>query len=275
MVDRLFSFMTVIGSFIFLGVVGTLLYSVLFQRAAKYDASDGPPIEGNVTLEVVWTAIPILLVIWIAAFSYQTYHQMSILGPIKTQAKVAMAEEAIATDASFSGDAVDALAEPQPPMEMSPIEVRSRQWSWEFYYPDANVSSTELHLPVNQRAKFKLTSEDVLHALYVPAFRVKQDIVPGKVIDFSFTPIKVGRYRLRDSEYSGTYFASNQTYVVVETQEDHQKWLRMAAKNPLKPAPNQASEEYKVVSQRTTGYRYESVQPSPAPLVNYSAALNQ
>jgi cytochrome c oxidase subunit 2 len=82
LIDDLFSFLVTLGSFIFLGVVGALTYSVLFQRAAKYDASDGPPIEGNVTLEIVWTAIPLLLVIWIAGYSYQIYDRMSILGPM-------------------------------------------------------------------------------------------------------------------------------------------------------------------------------------------------
>ncbi|NJL49734.1 MAG: cytochrome c oxidase subunit II, partial [Leptolyngbyaceae cyanobacterium SM2_5_2] len=80
LVDNLFSFLTTLGTFIFLGVAGTLLYSVLFQRAAKYDESDGPPIEGNLTLEAVWTAIPFALVIWIATYSYQIYDQMGILG---------------------------------------------------------------------------------------------------------------------------------------------------------------------------------------------------
>ena len=256
LVDRLFSFFTAVGSFIFLGVVATLLYCMIFQRAAKYDASDGPPIEGNVTLEVVWTAIPILLVIWIATASYQTYHKMDILGPIAAQSSTG--------SVTPSGSATS-------PTETQPIEVRARQWSWVFYYPDSGISSTELHLPVNQRAHLKLTSEDVLHGLYVPAFRVKQDIVPGKVIDFSCTPIQVGRYPLRDSEYSGTYFAANQTYVVVETPEAHQQWLSSAAQTSPTPAPNLAFEEFYKASQQTTGFRWPTVKPAPPPVVNYSA----
>ncbi|MEO0868558.1 MAG: cytochrome c oxidase subunit II [Cyanobacteria bacterium J06642_11] len=248
LVDHLFSFMTVIGSFIFVGVTGTLLYSIIFQRAAKYDASDGPPIEGNVTLEIIWTAIPILLVIWIATVSYQTYHDMSILGPITN---AGLTEKVAAT-------------------EHPPIEVRSRQWAWEFYYPEANVSSTELHLPIDQRARFKLTSEDVLHGFYVPAFRVKQDIVPGKEIDFSFTPIRLGRYRLRDSEYSGTYFAANQTDVVVETPEAYQQWLNTTAALSPTTASNTAYDEYQKVI-KSSGFRWDTVPPAPAPTVNYSA----
>ena len=80
LVDKLFSFMTAVGCFIFIGVVGTLLYSMVFHRAAKYDTSDGPPIEGNVKLEIVWTAVPIILIIWIGTVSFNTYDQMSIFG---------------------------------------------------------------------------------------------------------------------------------------------------------------------------------------------------
>lgn len=79
LIDNLFSFLVTIGTFIFLGVTGALVYSVLFHRAGKYDTSDGPPIEGNLTLEIVWTAIPFLLVLWIAIFSYQTYKDMAKL----------------------------------------------------------------------------------------------------------------------------------------------------------------------------------------------------
>lgn len=261
LVDSLFSFMTVVGSFIFFGVVGTLLYSMIFQRAAKYDASDGPPIEGSVTLEVVWTTIPILLVIWIATVSYQTYREMAILGPIT----------GVAAEEVSIGEALSAAIAAPPPLDTQPIEVRARQWAWEFYYPNPGITSTELHLPVNRRARFRLTSEDVIHGFYVPAFRVKQDIVPGKEIDFSLTPIKTGRYRLRDSEYSGTYFAANQAYAVVETPEEYRQWLETAADTPPAQAPNRAVEEFEKVSQGSGGFRYDTVIPASPPVVNYSA----
>lgn len=289
LVDSLFSFMTAVGCFIFLGVVGTLLYSMIFQRAAKYDASDGPPIEGNIKLEIIWTALPILLVIWIGTVSFQTYDEMSILGPMMAKEMTAeMVKEVAKIQAQESIDVVEAgpvgtqkkgtipTSSPNAPTgETQPIEVRARQWAWEFYYPEPGVSSTELHLPVKQRARFKLISEDVLHGLYVPAFRVKQDIIPGKEIDFSFTPILEGRYRLRDSEYSGTYFAANQTYVVVEPPEDYQDWLAAAADMTPKPAKNLAYEEFQKVSKNLTGFRWDTVEPAPAPIVNYPATASE
>jgi cytochrome c oxidase subunit II len=236
LVDRLFSFLVTLGTFIFLGVVGTLTYSMVFQQAGKYDPGDGPDIEGNVTLEVVWTAIPFALVIWIAVYSYQIYDQMAILGPMEhVHAQTSSAPKLMSQ--IVSADSTD----PAAPL---PIQVRARQWAWEFYYPEQNITSAELHLPANQRAQLTLASEDVLHGFYVPAFRVKQDIIPGRLIDFGFTPILEGRYPIRDSQYSGTYFATMQTHVVVESPQAYQKWLVAAAAQPAILSENQAFSEY-------------------------------
>lgn len=262
LVDNLFSFLVTLGTFIFLGVTGTLLFSVLFQRAAKYDFSDGPAIEGNVTLEVVWTAIPFALVIWIGTYSFQIYDQMGILGSMNG-APMSMGMPV--------AEAAPLVAEPARESK-PPIEVRARQWAWEFHYPDSDITSTELHLPVNQRAKLVLSSEDVLHGFYVPAFRVKQDVVPGREINFEFTPIREGRYRLRDSEYSGTYFAANQTHVVVESADEYQQWLAIAAANPPTPAENPAFDEFKQAEQNPISLGWDSVKPAPAPVVNYASS---
>ena len=248
LIDNLFSFLTALGTFIFLGVVGTLSYSILFQRADKYDESDGPPIEGNVKLEIIWTAIPLALVMWIAFYSYQIYDQMSVLGPMEHVHMMASAQAAPLENEENTEN----------------IEVFSRQWSWEFRYGD--VTSTELHLPNNQRIKLALHSEDVLHGFFIPAFRLKQDIIPGQVIDFEFTPIREGKYRLRDSQYSGTYFAAMQTDVVVESPEAYQKWLKDSESQKPTTAYNRAFSEY---SQRK-GDRWKIVEPAAPPVVNYS-----
>jgi cytochrome c oxidase subunit 2 len=259
LVDQLFSFLVTLGTFIFLGVVGTLTYAVLFQQAGKYDTRDGPPIEGNVPLEVVWTVIPFALVIWIAFYSYQIYDRMSILGPMEHLHLQPMA--AIAAPLENPTGAVNPLP---------PIEVHARQWVWEFRYPEHNVTSTELHLPNNQRVKLVLQSEDVLHGFFVPAFRIKQDIIPGRVIDFEFTPIREGRYRLRDSQFSGTYFAAMQTDVVVESPKAFQQWLATAAAHPPFEAYNRAFDEYQL-AQNPVRTGWKTVEPARPPMVNVSA----
>lgn len=263
LVDDLFSFLVTVGTFIFLGVSGTLIYSILFQQAGKYDTTDGPHLEGNVTLEVVWTAIPFVLVLWIATYSFQVYDQMSILGPME---HMHMAEAAPApSDAALStGPSTGPVSEP--------IEVLARQWVWEFRYPKQNISSTELHLPNNQRAVLTLKSEDVIHGFYIPAFRVKQDIIPNRAIQFEFTPIREGRYRLRDSEYSGTYFSSMQADVVVESPEAHREWLAQAATQSPKVAYNEAFDSYRRATEKGISAGWKTVPPATPPLVNYSGS---
>jgi cytochrome c oxidase subunit II len=261
LIDDLISFLVTLGAFIFLGVTGTLMYSVIFHRAAKDDFSDGPPIEGNVTLEVVWTAIPILLVFWIAGYSYQIYEQMGILGPMEhVHLPVAM-RSAYAAPKDAASNSIEK------------IDVVAKQWSWVFHYPEKNVTSTELHLPANHRVSLAMQSEDVLHGFYIPAFRLKQDIIPNQNIDFEFTPIRRGEYRLTDSQYSGTYFATMQANVVVESPEEYQQWLNKAATQKPKRANNQAAAEYAQASSESVKTGWATVIPAAPPQVNYSNPL--
>ncbi|MFY7804659.1 MAG: cytochrome c oxidase subunit II [Limnoraphis robusta] len=259
LVDDLFSFLVTLGSFIFLGVTGTITYSVIFHRAAKYDMSDGPHIEGNVTLEIIWTAIPILLVFWIAGYSYQVYQKMAIKGPME----IVHLHMPMGMEAAYA----DPLASMGEPIE--DIEVIGKQWAWVFRYPETNVTSTSLHLPTNKRVRLALKSEDVLHGFYIPAFRLKQDIIPNQTIDFEFTPIREGTYQLTDSQFSGTYFATMTADVVVESPENYQQWLANAATQTPTPAPNQAATEYAEEQKETFKVGWPTVKPTEPPLVNY------
>nr|WP_041238269.1 cytochrome c oxidase subunit II [Gloeothece citriformis] len=259
LIDNLFSFLVTLGSFIFLGVTGTVLYSIFFQQASKYDSSDGPHIEGNITLEVIWTAIPILLVVWIATYSYQIYIDMNIqtgmgLGHIHLPIKMESAMAAPMTNGSE---------------EVENIDVQAKQWAWVFNYPEQGVSSTELHLPSDRRIRLTLKSEDVIHGFYIPAFRIKQDAIPGRTIQVEFTPIRQGKYRLRDSQFSGTYFATMQANVVVQSPEDYQKWLKTSSK--LKPtvAENEAASEYAQEVKASFKTGWPSIAPANPPVVNY------
>ena len=254
LIDKLFAFLVTLGTFIFLGITGVMIYSVVFQRAAKYDYSDGPHIEGNVILEIVWTSIPILLVFCLAAYSYQIYDQIAIRGSME-----------VGPLPIISGQTATVI--PEEPSQT--IEVLAKQWSWVFRYPEKNVTSTELHLPANQRVRLSLKSGDVLHGLYIPAFRVKQDILSDKTTDIEFTPIKEGKYRLRDSQFSGTYFATMQTDVVVESSEAYQKWLSEAAKRKPSPANNVAASEYIQETEKFFKTGWPTIVPAEPPVVNY------
>ncbi|NEQ35844.1 MAG: cytochrome c oxidase subunit II [Okeania sp. SIO3I5] len=259
LIDELFSFLVTLGSFIFLGVTGTIMYSVIFQRAAKYDYSDGPHIEGNITLEVVWTAIPIFLVFWIAAYSYNVYEKMAIQGPME----LVHLHTPLEMESAYA-DPVEPVTEP-----VEEIQVDAKQWSWVFRYPENGVTSTELHLPVDRRVRVALNSKDVLHGFYIPAFRLKQDIIPNHPIDFEFTPIRIGKYSLTDSQYSGTYFATMVADVVVESDQDYKNWLAQAANTKLSPAKNQAQTEYVQKLENPVKPGWPSVIPAAPPIVNY------
>jgi cytochrome c oxidase subunit 2 len=260
--DNLFSLFTGLGTLIFLGVSGPLCYSLIFHRAGKYDFSDGPPIEGNTLLEVIWTAVPLVLVLSLASASYRTYEKMAIRGPMTIVHLPQLVEPAYA---DTPPQPVPAKAEP-----VEQIDVTGKQWAWIFHYPDQNVTSTELHLPADRRVRLTLRSEDVLHGFYVPAFRLKQDVVPNHTIDFEFTPVRPGTYRLRDSLYSGTYFAANQADIVVQPPEDYQQWLADAAAQSPSPAYNQAAFEYSRGGESAIVSGWKSVPPAPPPVVNYA-----
>lgn len=252
-VDDLFSLEVGIGAFIFFGCTGFILWSVLFNRAEKYDESDGLPIEGNNKLEVTWTVIPFIIVMILAYQAIHVSETLSALGP-KVKYDV---EGGLSPDTAIVTGVRD---------DIGPIDVIARQWSWEFIYPNG-VHSSELHLPLDQRANFRMSSEDVIHGFFVPAFRLKQDIVPGSVISYSITPTREGRYRLRDSQFSGAYFSQNQTDVVVESEDMFNAWLKQSAANPLVPGLSPGTALYNErLAKGNKGWA--TVPPAPPPMVN-------
>jgi len=260
-VDGLFALETAIGTFLFLGCVEVILWSLLFHRSNKYDLDNGDPIEGNTRLEIVWTLIPLVVVMAIAWHTTRVDATLATLGGkervVGGEQALQVAGRAAAADAGDAGDAGTAGG---------PIQVIARQWSWEFVYANG-VRSTELHLPVDQPAAFELVSLDVIHGFFIPAFRLKQDILPGSVIRYRLTPTRIGRYRLRDSMFSGGYFAANQSDVVVESEADFRRWLQEAAARPLAPSWNAAQESYRRRLER--GDRgWAVVPPAPPPMVN-------
>jgi cytochrome c oxidase subunit 2 len=265
-VDDLFGLETGIGTFIFLGCAAVMAWTLLFNRAPKYDMEDGDPIEGNLRLEIAWTIVPLVIVMLIAAHAIQVSDTLATLGP---KQRVASDAQALLVAESSVALAAAGAAAPISEADYGPIEVIGRQWSWEFVYPDG-VRSTELHLPVDRRVRFKLVSLDVLHGFYIPAFRLKQDLIPGSVLDYSLVPTREGRYRLRDSMFSGGYFATNQTDVVVESPEQFRGWLAAAAQQPLHPGFNAATDLYRLRLEK--GDRgWATVPPAPPPMVNVSA----
>lgn len=258
-VDNLFSFLVTLGTFVFLGIAGFILYSIVTCRAPKEDWSDARPDRGNPKLELIWTGIPVLLVLWIAAQNYKIYQQIDIQG----LTPVVMHHMPMEIEPAYA----EAPGNSSKPVAQE-IEVVAKQWAWAFKYP-GNITSTELHLPVNQSVRLALRSLDVIHGFYVPQFRVKQDIIPNRTINFTVKPLRTGKYRLRDSQFSGTYFALMEADVYIEPLEAYNQWLTSAASRQPTSANNRATAEHADKKGRAFKSGWPTVIPAKPPVVNH------
>ena len=189
-VDQLFHILLGISTVIFLLVEGALVFAVIRFRRRTGDDRPGPAIHGNTSLEILWTLIPAAIVVVIGIYSFQV---------------------------------LAAVEKPGPGPRI--VEVTGRQFSWGFRYPEANVATTELHLPVGQPVVFEISSEDVIHSFWVPAFRAKRDATPGQISELSMTPIEIGQFPIRCAELCGAGHATMTSQVVVESPENFDAWL--------------------------------------------------
>ena len=198
-IDWLFDIHFKLIAFLFALIVGIILYSIIFFRRKPGDMEDGPHMHGNNALEVTWTAIPLIAVLSIA----------------------------------FIGSSV--LSDT---MRMDPkaLEVKAigQQWSWRFEYPDQEVTSTDLVLPVNKQVLIRLTSEDVIHSFWVPEFRVKQDALPGGFRELRITPKTIGEYQMVCSELCGQKHWDMTSPVKILSQEEFDQWVA-ASQIPTDP----------------------------------------
>jgi len=214
-VDSLFSFLTSIGAFILLGLVGMMLYSAVFYRAKPDDYSEGHPARGGVKIELLWLIVPTVLVLYIELQNINIYQQLNIVG-LDRLVQLHSPLHPASANAATSQEA------PKPAAQQ--IEVFAKQWAWSFRYPN-NTTSAELHLPVNESTRLNLHAQDVIHGFYVPAFRLKQDIFPARDTALVITPNRVGKYQLQDSSFSGTDFALMRADVYVESRQAYDAWL--------------------------------------------------
>jgi cytochrome c oxidase subunit 2 len=250
LVDGLFNTMMTVSTGIFLIVEGVLIYAVIRYRRRAGDNEDGPAIEGNVPLEILWTAIPAIIVIGISLYSFDVYNNMGGFDPHSAHAApmmenamnmpgTAMAATLISTEASGQVSQLDTNSDAvKKPAELT-INVSGMQYAWLFTYPDNDVTTGELHLPIGKTVEINMTASDVIHAFWIPEFRVKQDAIPGRQTNLRFTPRKAGDYDLICAELCGPYHGVMKSQVVVESQEAFDSWMQeqlLAGKD----IPNQA-----------------------------------
>jgi cytochrome c oxidase subunit 2 len=189
-VDQMFTAQIYVIAFFFSLVVVLMLYSVVVFRRKPGDTSEGPNVRGNVPLEITWTVIPLIIVMGFGVWGAQH------LGEITTT------------------QADDLM-----------VKVTGFQYGWSFEYPDYNVTSSELYLPVGRQVQFSLTSRDVIHSFWVPEFRIKQDAVPGQWTSLLVTPSEVGDFRIRCAELCGYAHSAMYAPVVVVEPGEFEAWI--------------------------------------------------
>jgi cytochrome c oxidase subunit II len=250
LIDGLFNTMMIISTGLFLIVQGALVYSAFKFRRQPGDDSDGPYIEGNIPLEILWTSIPAVIVFGIAIYSFEVYTSIGEMNPgghvahkqhptehvvasvpgaayaaSLPKGAIAQAEgtPANSTQTNVVKSAVPTVAGTEPDME---IEATGLQYAWIFTYPDSGVVAGELHVPVGKRIHLNISANDVLHAFWVPEYRLKQDAIPGTPTDLSFTPSQIGEYPVICAELCGPYHGAMKTKVIAETQADFDAWIQ-------------------------------------------------
>jgi cytochrome c oxidase subunit 2 len=242
-VDALFNMMMTIATGLFLLVEGTIIIAAIRFRRPKDDNTDGPPIHGNIPLEIVWTAIPAVTVLIISVYSFEIYNAMGGLDPMASHdhygAMVAHSDEMspsgqnadkslIAFGSNRGTIALGLGASPEnigKPVPLT-VKVMGLQYAWIFTYPETGVTSGELHIPVGQEVQLDITAQDVLHAFWLPEFRLKQDAIPGRETELRFTPSRLGQYTIVCAELCGAYHGAMGAQLFVQTPEEFQTWLK-------------------------------------------------
>jgi cytochrome c oxidase subunit II len=191
-VDNVFFVLMAISVF-FTALIGflVLFFAIRYRKGSKADRSHA--ISSNLKLEVAWIGVPLVIVLGIFTIGTQVFIEMFI-----------------------------------PPKDATPIYVVGKQWMWKVQHPQGRSEINEIHLPLGRPVRLIMTSQDVIHSFYIPAFRMKQDVLPGRLTSEWFQPNKVGRYHLFCAEYCGTEHSKMGGWAVVMEPSDFEKWLKGA-----------------------------------------------
>jgi len=189
-VDALLLFLVAVSVF-FAGLIFVLV-TVFAIKYRRRSADERPrPIHGSLGLELTWTIIPLALAMVMFGWGAWVYISLS-----------------------------------SPPADAIEIFVVGKQWMWKLQHPDGQREINELHVPVGRTVKLTMTSEDVIHSFFVPAFRIKKDVLPGRYTTAWFQATKAGEYRLFCTQYCGTSHADMVGRIVVMEPSAYEAWLR-------------------------------------------------
>jgi cytochrome c oxidase subunit II len=188
-VDNLYFFLLAVATFFTVLIAGLIVYYAFrYRRRAPDDV--GVSIHGGLALELTWTIVPAMITVVLFVWGSSVF-----------------------------------FAQQRPPDETINIYVVGKQWMWKFQHLDGQREIDELHVPVGRAVKLIMTSEDVIHDVFVPAFRVKADVLPGRYTSIWFQATKPGRYHLFCAEYCGTRHSGMTGEVIVMEPAEYQAWL--------------------------------------------------
>ncbi|MFN2616002.1 MAG: cytochrome c oxidase subunit II [Thermoleophilaceae bacterium] len=198
-IDTLYDVLLIASVPIFVLVMTVAIYSVIKFRARPGDTRDGAPIHGHTMLEIVWVAIPFLLVTGLAIYGWVVLNDI----------------------------------EAKQPNELV-VNVTGQQFIWNFDYPGQQVRSQELVLPKDRPVHFRIHTKDVIHSFWVPEFRLKSDAVPGLTTDVRLTPDRLGHYQVVCAELCGLGHPTMRADVRVVPRTQFASWVTKSRKGPAR-----------------------------------------
>lgn len=188
-IDKLFWLMIGLCALVALGVfTAMLVFSVRYRRGSHADRSN--PHVKSLGVELTWTLVPFAMFLGLFVWSLMLFAQLHT-----------------------------------PPANAETIYVVAKQWMWKVQHPGGQREINTLHVPLGQPIRLTMTSQDVIHSFYVPAFRVKQDVLPDRYTQLWFTATKLGRFHLFCAEYCGLDHATMGGSIVVMRPADYARWL--------------------------------------------------
>ena len=188
-VDTLYFFLLGVAGFFAILIAGLIVYYAVRYRR-RDPASVGDRIHGGMLLELTWTIVPLMITMVIFVWGASVYFAMA-----------------------------------RPPEDTLNIYVVAKQWMWKFQHLDGQREINELHVPVGRAVKLITTSEDVIHDFFVPAFRIKADVLPGRYVNIWFLVTKPGRFRLFCAEYCGTRHSGMIGEIIAMEPSEYEAWL--------------------------------------------------
>src|SRR5579864_4206569 len=194
-VDHLYYFLTAVDLFFTALIFLTIFYLAVKYRRRKADERASQFSE-HLPLEILWTAIPMGLVVVMYLWGSSLFIRNS-----------------------------------RPPTASTEVFVIGKQWMWHLQHPEGPREINELHVPVGRPIKLTMTSEDVIHDFFIPAFRVKHDVVPGQYYSIWFQATKIGKYHFFCAQYCGAHHSGMIGWVTVMSEVDYEQWLTGGVKN--------------------------------------------